>query len=287
MLLRPAPYPEPENLYSLYPAWPSMRGHPTLGGMAERGTWSWPEFFVVHEQQTSFETLAAYQVVNMTLTGDGRPEQVSLGEATYALFPMLGVLPLRGRLFHEEDGVEGANNVVLLTAGYWRDGFGADPDILGRTVRLDDEPYEVVGVLPDDFAITGIDVRMWKPKAGSPTDSGMQNHGSTRALGRLAVGVTVERGQAEIARILGEDLPAGHGEHEASVFLTHSEETRTVRPVLIALLIASGILLAVACGNVAALLLGAGIDRERGHYTTTSFRRQLRPPRVTIGQYLI
>ena len=263
VLLRPAPYPEPENLYSVYPAWPAMRGHPTLGTLADRGTWSWPEFFVAHERQTSFESLAAYQVVRMTLSGEGRPEQVALGEATHALFPMLGVVPLLGRLFHAEDGLEGSDDVVLLTAGYWRDGFASDPDVLGRTLRLNDQPYEIVGVLPDDFAITSVDARMWKPKAGSPTDPGMSNHGSTRVLGRLASGVTVEQSQADIARILREDLPAGHGEHEASVFLTQSEETRTVRPVLLVLLIASGLLLAVACGNVAALLLGAGIDRER------------------------
>lgn len=263
VLLQPLPYPEPENLYSVYPAWPELRGHPTLGDLADRGTWSWPEFFTVAEQQSAFASLAAWQNFSVTLSGDGRPERISMTEVTHEFFSMLGVNALLGRLFDAGDGVDGSENVVVLSAGYWRDRFGANPDIIGQSVRLNDRPYTVVGVLPDDFRVTGVSSRMWRPKTGSPTDAGMGNHGGTRAMGRLTAGATAAQARAEVARILQEALPAGHGEHDASVFSRQSEETRTVRPVLIGLLVASGLLLLVACGNVAALLLGAGIDRER------------------------
>ncbi len=120
-----------------------------------------------------------------------------------------------------------------------------------------------MGVLPDDFELTGTSARMWRLKAGSSTDSGIGEHGGTRAIARLAAGITVEQARSEVERILQGSLPPEHGLHGASVFPRKTEETRAVRPVLFGLLIAAGLLLVVACGNVAALLLGAGIDRER------------------------
>ena len=263
VLLRRLPYPDAEALHAVYPAWPNLKGHPTLGFLADRGTWSWPEFFTVYESQTSFEQLAAYQSIEMTLRGGERPERIRVVESTHELFPMLGVTPHLGRLFDAGDGAGDGAGVVLLGAGFWRDRFGADPEILGRTLDLSDSPYEVVGVLPDAFELEGASAGVWKVKSGSPTDGGMGNHGGTRAIGRLLPSVPVERAREEVARILREQLPPDHGQHDASVFALQDEQIRTVRPVLFGLMMAAGLLLVVACGNVAVLLLGMGLDRER------------------------
>lgn len=262
VLLRALPYPQPERLVSVYPGWPDMRGHPTLGDMAERGTWSWPEFFGVVEHQTVFRRIAAYEGRDATRTGDGPAQRVSGVRTTWQLFPMLGVAPHLGRLFNEDD--ERESRVVVLSHGNWKDRFGSDPDAIGRSITLNDEAYEVVGVLPPGFRVadTGA-AEFWFPMTGSFTMAGVGNHGATRAVARLADGVSVQQAKSEITQIFGSILDADHGEHEAFVFLRQADETRRERPVLLVMLAASVLLLLVACGNAAAFLLGTGLDRER------------------------
>lgn len=262
VLLRPLDYPEPEELQAVYPSWPDLVGHPTLGDLALRGTWSWPEFWLVSEQQDVFQRLAAYESAAVTLhPEDGRPERIRVGVASWELFPMLGATTALGRLFDENDGGEGTQS-VLLTYETWRDRYGSDPGILGRDLPFENGSRTVVGVLEESFQVTGVEASMWLPRKGSSTDGGLGNHGGTRALGRLAPGVGRERSRDEVQRIL-RTLPADHGKHGATVEPFQAELTRGVRPVLLVMLTASGLLLLVACGNVAALLLGAGIDRER------------------------
>lgn len=262
VVLSDLPYPEPDELVSVYPSWPELAGHPTLGEAAERGTWSWPEFFAVLEQQEVFETLAAYQPFSMTLSGDGRPERVRVAETTWELFPMLGVTPVRGRLFDRADASTGDERVALLTESYWRERFAGEAAVLDGTLTLDDRAYRVVGVVPD-FHLAGVRARLWIPKTGSSTDPGFANHGGTHAIARLADGVSPERAEAEVARILVESTPPEHGVHGASVFDRRADETRNVRGVLFAMLGAAVLLLVVACGNVATVLLSAGIEREQ------------------------
>jgi putative ABC transport system permease protein len=263
VLLRSLPYPEPEELVSVYPTWPNLRGHPTLDILSERGSWSWPEFFAVQENQTSFNSISAFQSISLTLTGDGRPERVRAGETTYELFTTLGVAPLLGRLLTPEDDPRAGVYSVVLTAEYWQDRFAGDTDIVGRTLYLNDRPYQVVGILPEGFGVTNVDVRLWTARAGSSTDTGHGNHMGIHVIARLATGVTIPQAREEVIRLLEEELPPEHAFHEANVFPCQADVTHRVRPVLMSLLVASILLLVVACGNVAALLIGAGIDRER------------------------
>jgi predicted permease len=261
VLLRPLPYPEPERLVSVYPGWPSMRGHPTLGFGAERGTWSWPEYFGVEARQTVFEAMAAYSDNSMVLSGDGPPQELHVFSTTWRLFPMLGATPVVGRLFDAGDTRE--SQVVVLSHGQWESAYGSDPEVVGRRVTLDDDSYVVLGVLPEGFEVDGESPTMWTVRTGSLAVGNIDDHGRTRSVARLAHGVTLDRARDEVTRIFEEILPADHGEHIGSVFPRQEDETRLARPAILVMFGSSILLLLVACGSTTALLLGAGIDRER------------------------
>ncbi len=262
VLLRPLPYPEPDRIVRVYPTWPELVGHPTLGDLALRGTWSWPEFWLVAEQQEVFDGIGGYYGTEVTLDRDGaRPERIAAGMASRDLFTVLGAQVHVGRLFGDEDGGEGSAT-ALLSYDAWQSLYASDPDVLGRSIRINDRPRTIVGVLAKGFSVVGVDALVWLPVRGRSTDDGLGNHGGTRAVARLGPGVGMDRARDEVARILG-TLPKEHGRHGANVFSFQSELTRRAKPVLLVMLAASGLLLVVACGNVAALLLGAGIDRER------------------------
>jgi putative ABC transport system permease protein len=253
VLLRPLPYPEPNRLVSVYPTWP------TIG--QDRATWSWPEYFGVEERQAVFSDMAAYEpFLFMTLAGDGPPEQLQVPRTTWNLFPLLGATPVVGRLFDAGDTRD--SRVVVLSHGAWERRFGSDPGVVGRAITLDENPWVVLGVLPEGFEIEGASPPIWRIWTGSADEGDIGAHMSTRSIARLADGVDVERADEEITRLIRAD--PNHGEsHEASVFPRQEDETRQERPIILMMLAASLLLLVVACGNTAALLLGAGIDRER------------------------
>lgn len=262
VLIRPLPYPEPGELVAVYPGWPDMRGHPTMGRLADRGSWSWPEFFGVAEVQTPFRQFAAWAQDGATLTGDGPAQRVVTARTTWQLFPMLGLTPTLGRLFDQRD-LRGDRQVILSHAA-WRDRFGSDPSALGRSVMLNDDAHNIVGVLPPGFDLAGLDrVEFWLPMTGALTDNGLGNHGSTRAIGRLEPGVSPERAAEELTNVFAAVLPPDHGTHVGSVFPLQSDLTNSSRGSILIMLGASVLLLLVAFTNAAALLLGSGLDRTR------------------------
>ena len=262
VLLKPLPYPELDRLVSVYPTWPQLIGHPTLGDLAERGTWSWPEYFGLASEQDVFESMGAYEGRNVTLTGDGPARRIPGVRVTWELLPLLGLNPQLGRSFTAED--EPSSGVVLLSDGEWREGFGADPGAVGRSLTFDDRSFQIIGVLPPGVRLWGYeDARVWFPHTGRFDLEGLGNHGGVRAVARLNEGASPEQAQQAVTRTLGALLPADHGVHGSSVRPRQEDETHADRPVLYIMLGASLLLLAVACGNAAALLLGMGIDREQ------------------------
>ncbi|MCI0433732.1 MAG: ABC transporter permease [Gemmatimonadetes bacterium] len=265
VLLRPLPFDDPHEIVSIYPTAPGMRGHPTLGGMAERATYSLPEFWWVAERQTEFDAVGAYIAYGgPTMAGDGlTPEQLTWVRATPGLLPVLGTPALRGRLFGEEDDPRNGARSVMLTERFWATRFAADPDMVGQTIRLNDVAYTVIGILPVEVAHATANADVWVLMTGNSLQGNWGNHNISGALGRLKDGVTLERARAGLAQLMA-GVPAENlHEHGASVFPHLEDRTRGVRPALTALIGAAFLLLAVACGNVAALLIGAGIDREQ------------------------
>lgn len=261
VLLKPLPFPEPQALVSIYPTNPSMEGHPTLGDAAVRGTFSWPEFAELRDSEgDALEGVAILSWGSAILTpADGPAERVTLAATSPSLFgEVLRVGALRGRVFGAED--EGVRDRVLLTETFWERRFGRDPGIVGSTVDLGGMK-EVVGILPATFALAGWEgVEVWT-LMGPEENRG--NH-SYYAIGRLAPGVSPERAASMLTTAFQGAAPPGEThDHAINVFSRHADETRAVRGPLTLLAVAAGVLLLVACGSVAVLLLGAAIDREQ------------------------
>jgi putative ABC transport system permease protein len=260
VLLRPLPYPEPERVVSIYTRNPELAGHPTLGFAADRGSFSYPEMRVVREESAGvLDGAAIVMTGGAVMYGAGEPERIPLGVTNPDLFSLvLRIPPAVGRVFTDEDERTNAN-VVVLTEGFWRDRFGGDADVVGSTLRFGDEPFEVIGVLPYEARVAGYDVSAWVLQ--EPNEN-WGNH-NTGGVARLAPGVTLEQAAERLSAVLAAALPAGHGQHGISLFPRHADETRSASGPVWLLAFASLVLLLVACGNVAVLLVGAAIDREQ------------------------
>jgi predicted permease len=218
------------------------------------------------------------------LTGLGAAEVLSGPFATPDLFPMLGADPVLGRTFDASDGMDARR--IVLSWGFWQNRLGGAPDVIGRTVLLDDRAHEIIGVLPRTFSLTGYDGDFWRVLGDSDYHQNRDNH-DLRVVARLREGVTIERARQETATIL-RSLSERHGgesrtTHLASVFPRLEDETRQVRTPLFLLLAGSGLLLLVACVNFAALRLGAGIDRE----TELQVRAAMGAGRLRIARQMV
>jgi predicted permease len=262
VLLRPLPYPHADRVVSVYPTIPEWREHQTLSSIWNRASWAYPEFVEWRESQTTFDIGAVITGGAETLTGTGDPERISTGRASWELFSILGVSPALGRLFTPEDDNRSGERVTLLSAEFWRSRFGADPEVVGRTVRLSDELHTVIGVLPDGFEVAGYQAVLWTP-VGGPADEGQRGNHNLKMIARLRDGVPIERAQAETAQSLLSQPEPDHITHGANVVPRLQDLTRNSRAPLLILVGSSLLLLVVACGNVAALLLGVGIEREQ------------------------
>jgi predicted permease len=179
---------------------------------------------------------------------------------------MLGVDAAVGRTFVNEEGTVGRDHVVVLTHGLWVRRFGADPTIIGHQIQIDAQPVTVIGVLPRTFQFYQPDLDLWMPLAEDAALHDRANH-SVMVFARLAGNVTVSQAQLEldgITRQLAREHPDTNAGWGARVLpLYPSREVRDIRPALIILLAASGVVLLIACVNVANLLLGRGLTRQR------------------------
>jgi putative ABC transport system permease protein len=263
VLLRPLPFAHADRLVRLY----SIVGGKPIGPSAADA-----RDFVA--QTHTLSSLVIYDVwrknVSSNAPGD-RPQQTRVGLVPGEFFTSLGVTPLMGRVFTPEECRIGNDKVVILTERYWRAHLGASPSVLGQTIRINDEPYTVIGVMPDvipdwlDGAEYGA-TAMWTPLALSEADWGALAHGD-RGDGTIATlrpGVSVQAATAEVQRIaaeLAERYPADRGVGARIVPLA---ETRAgdLRPTLILLLASVAMILLIACTNVASLMMARHTVRQ-------------------------
>ena len=251
VLLRPLPYHEPSQLYTVRP----MPKNPSPfggGSMTDSG------FIACRSGSMAFQELAAFNFSNWNGTGLGDPVVVHGQEVTANFFTTLGVQPRLGRGFRPEEESPAGAKVVVLSDSFWRNHFQAARDTLGKSIVLDGQPYTVVGIMPAGFDHA---VEMWVPAVLDP-----RNHNAFRqAIGRLAPGATVARAKAELEAINARLDAAAHRPHDEVMVIAPLRESLVgqARPALLVFLGAVDCVLLIACVNVANLLLSRASARKQ------------------------
>jgi putative ABC transport system permease protein len=259
VVLNPLPYADPERIVVLWEVSPQ--------GNEDRV--SVPTFEDWRAEVKSLSAMAAYRHVDFSFSGRGDPRNVPGVRATSELFDVLRATAQRGRVFGREEAVVGQDRVVLISHGFWSRSLGSDPSVVGQTIRLDAQPYTVIGVMPPEFEFpTSTPVEAWAPLAFDPKDM----HGRSRqarsltVVGRLSEGATVARAQDELgvlAQRIATEYAASNKDWRVRVVPAHEQLVATSRPALFVLMGAVGFLLLIVCANMANLLLARLSSRRR------------------------
>jgi len=267
VLLRPLPYRDAGRLVAIWQTYPSWKKEPILAAMWDRIPLSIPEYRDVRKLTSVFENVAVWAGGASTITDVETPELVSTVRASASLLAVLGVRPLLGRMFLPSEDVPGGPRVLLVTYESWQARFAGDRHILGRTVRLDDEPYTVIGVLPRGMTVGRQEASLlgqsvfWIPVGQDSNDYHERTNHSYRAVARLAPGASIERARLETSRLLSDAAPT----RAKGVRLDEwqSDQVRDAKAPLLILLGAVALLLGIACVNTATLALGEAATRDQ------------------------
>jgi putative ABC transport system permease protein len=257
VLLRPLPFPDSQRL-----VWVSETDLPH--GESDLAV-APPTFLDWRSQQRRFEDLVAYSEEEFVVTGEAEPERIPAAAVSSGFFSLLRMQPSFGRSFTPDEDRVGAMPVVVLSHGLWQRRFNADPLITGQAIALDGARYEIVGVAPRGFDMPA-GVELWTPLLPRIAE-GLTIRGAhfLSVVGRLKLGTTLQQAEVELITITrriaqNDSTYAGFGVHLTSL---HRHLTGDVQPPLLILVVAVGLVLLIACANVANLLLAQGAARGR------------------------
>jgi putative ABC transport system permease protein len=268
ILLRPLPYRDPHQLVLVSETLPQMGGDTEVGMAAG-------EYLDYRDRNRSFVQTGAYEAAGFNLTGEGTPLRVNAAAVTASAFPLLGVPAQLGRSFTADEEQPGSIPVAVLSYSLWQRHYGADRRILGKTIRLDEKPYVVVGVMPPSFqfpfdgAPLSERADLWVPEIFTPdrVQDRVKEFG-VGFIGRLKPRVSEEQAQADVANIAGGFMQQHPESYSGTVRVAprvHRFAAYTVhkaRPLMMLLMAAVACVLLIACANVANLLLARGSYRS-------------------------
>ena len=264
VLLRPLPFEDPDRLVRLLhvppqDAFPGIKTFPL----------SPANFYDWQRSARQFDGMAIYRFRSFVMTGGAGAQEVVAAAVGTGFFEVVGAKPALGRVFVPTEDSQGQHRVVILSDGFWKRQFGAAPDVVGRTLRLDGEPYSVVGVMPPAFTVEAWGATaqdLWVPLAYSAEDRAVRENHNAQAIARLRPGVTAKQATTEleeISRQLEAAYPKDNAGWSATVIPLHELVVQDVRSSLVIVLAAVALVLLIACANVGNLLFARALGRRK------------------------
>jgi putative ABC transport system permease protein len=267
LLLRPLPYANPQNLMMVYET--------NIVDYGQEDVFSYPYFSRLRDHQYSFSGISAFASDDFDMSGRGEPRQVSAGRASWNFFDVLGVRPALGRDFSASEGQRGGNRVVMLSHQFWVSEFGQAHNVIGQSLMLDSLSYTIVGVLPAGFTFQplGNDTQIWIPREfelNIATPEHIQaGMGYLEGIARLAPGVSIDQARSELRVLHNEycrdnsNRPDADPKWPTTVTPLQTMIVANVRVAVLVLMGAVGVVLLIACANVASLLLARAQKRKK------------------------